>query len=438
MQQDPHFTDDLEQLRKKYRLLSEKEKELRVIHDFAVTLIRQETLHEVVWAIARNAIAKLGFVDCVIYLMNETGDALVQAAAHGPKNPQEMDILNPIVIPLGKGIVGTVAQTKSPELIGDTSLDDRYILDDDFRYSEIAVPILDGNRVIGVIDSEHPDKNFFTEQHLRLLTTVAAMATSKILHTRAAEQLQKHQEGLETVITNKTAELRDSITRLQIINEDLESFAYAASHDLAEPLRSIASFLQLIRRNEQNLSASSREYMDYAILGAHRMRDLLDGLLAYSRLGQETTNLSHIHPAVLIEEVRSNLRKLIEDKNASIEYATMLPIQGHETGILQLFQNLIANAIKFHHHLRPPRVRIVQRSRSDSFLFSIEDNGIGMEEVFFNKAFRLFGRLHSIEQYQGSGIGLAICKRIVENHGGEIWIESEPGQGTRVFFTVKK
>ena len=435
---DPHLTDDLEQLRKEYRLLSEREEELRVIHDFAVTLLRQETLHDVVWAIARNAIAKLGFVDCVIYLMNESGNALTQVAAHGPKNPQEMDILNPIIIPVGKGIVGTVALSRTPELIGDTSQDARYILDDDFRYSEIAVPILNGSQVIGVIDSEHPDKDFFTPQHLRLLTTIAAMATSKILHTKAIEQLKTHQEGLKATIAIQTAELKQNISQLQLINQDLESFAYAASHDLAEPLRSIASFLQLIDRNEKSLSPSSQEYMNFAIQGAHRMRSLLDGLLVYSRLGQKEQDFDIIQPELIIDEVRSNLQKLIADKEATIEYSTMHPIRGNTTGILQLLQNLISNAIKFHHRERKPLIRITQQEEANVFLFVLEDNGIGMEEIFLDKAFRLFGRLHTTREYQGSGIGLAICKRIVEHHGGRIWIKSKPEAGTQVFFTIQK
>ena len=170
---------EIERLRKEYRALSEREKNLRVIHDFAISLLHLTSLNDIVWAIARNAIARIGLVDCVIYLVDEEKNLLIQVAAHGPKNPQEMDIMNPITIPIGQGIVGTVAEKGVPEIIADTSNDSRYILDDDFRYSEIAVPILDGKRVIGVIDSEHPDKHFFTPQHLRLLETLSAMASSK-------------------------------------------------------------------------------------------------------------------------------------------------------------------------------------------------------------------------------------------------------------------
>ncbi len=437
-QLDQQRTRDLDQLRMEYRLLSEKEKRLRVIHDFAIVLLQQRTVDDIVWSIARHAIAKLGFVDCVIYLMDEEQNLLVQKAAHGPKNPEKLDIMNPITIPLGKGIVGTVAEKGKPEIIGDTSQDPRYILDDVFRYSEIAVPIKDGNRVIGVIDSEHPQKHFFTDEHLHLLETIAAMASSKILYARTAEQLVRHKDGLEQEIEEKTTELKQMISHLQKSNSDLERFIYAASHDLAEPLRTISNFLQLIKRREEKLSEESTEYINFAVDGAHRMKKLLDGLLLYSKVGKRHDHFEMLNPIMISRTTQSNLSRLIEEKRASVHFGNMQPFRGNEAGILQLFQNLTANAIKFHHPDRRPTVSVLQTEEENHFRFEFRDNGIGMEEVFFEKVFQLFGRLHTIRDYQGSGLGLSICKSIVENHGGEIWLESELDQGTSVFFTIKK
>ena len=430
--------EDLMRLPKEYHYLAEREKALRVVHHFANSLLHQNSINDIVWAIARNAIAKLGLVDCVIYLMNEQGDALVQVAAHGPKNPQEMDIMNPIIITLGTGIVGTVAETGKAEVIGDTSTDSRYIVDDDFRYSEIAVPILDGEKVIGVIDSEHPDKNFFTPQHLDLLETIAAMAASKILHAKAVDQLKHYQKGLEQQIEEKTKDLREHIDQLKKSNYDLQSFAYAASHDLAEPLRTISSFLQLIEKREHNLSEDSVDFLNFAIDGANRMRKLLDGLLIYSRADRKQEDFEVIDINITIETVKSNLSKLIEDKNAQIEHSNLFPINGHGITILQLFQNLISNAIKFQHANRVPIIQLKQIEKEDYFLFSVKDNGIGIEQEFFDKAFKLFGKLHTIDKYQGSGLGFALCKRVVENHGGKIWLDSILDEGTTVYFTIKK
>ncbi len=431
-------TEEIERLRSAYQLLAERERNLRVLHSFALNLLQQHTLQNVVWAIVKHAIARLGFFDCVVYLLDEKRQILVQAAAHGPKNPHEMDISNPITIPLGKGIVGTVAKTGIAEIISDTSQDARYIVDDDFRFSEIAVPILDGNRLIGVIDSEHPEKDFFTQQHLELLQTIAAMAVTKILHAQAVENLQSYQKDLEERIEDQTKDLKEHIVELRKSNQDLEGFAYAASHDLAEPLRTISSFLQLIQRKEKNLSSDSLEYMDFAIAGVHRLKRLLDGLLVYARVGQKPMEQGLLDLNATMLTVRSNLSQLIQEKKATIQCAPLPSVPGDDSSLIQLFQNLIANAIKFHHKERNPNIRISCVEKKDHYQFSFQDNGIGMEEIFFEKAFKLFGRLHTIKEYKGSGLGLALCKRVVENHGGKIWLDSNIGLGTTVHFTLRK
>lgn len=431
-------TEEIERLRSAYHLLAEREQNLRVLHSFALSLLQQHTLQDVVWAIVKHAIARLGFYDCIVYLLDEKRQILVQAAAHGPKNPHEMDIANPITIPLGQGIVGTVAESRIAEIIVDTSQDSRYIVDDDFRYSEITVPIMDGEQLIGVIDSEHPDKNFFTQQHLELLQTIAAMAVTKILHAQAVENLHTYQRGLEERIEEQTKDLKQHILELRKSNQDLEGFAYAASHDLAEPLRTISSFLQLIQRKEKNLSSESLEYMDFAIGGVHRLKRLLDGLLVYARVGQKTVTEDLLDLNEVMQTVQSNLSHLIKEKNVSLHFDQLPAVHGDDSGLVQLFQNLIANAIKFHHKERKPEIKIRCAEKAQHYQFSFQDNGIGMEEIFFEKAFKLFGRLHTIQEYKGSGLGLALCKRVVEKHGGEIWLHSEIGIGTTVHFTLPK
>lgn len=440
MEHSKHLSkhEEFEELRSAYRLLSEREQNLSVLHDFAFNLLHQHTLQDIVWAIVKHAIARLGFVDCIIYLFDVEQQLLIQAAAHGPKNPRETDIANPITIPVGQGIVGTVAQTKEAEIISDTSRDPRYILDDDFRYSEITVPILDGERLIGVIDSEHPDKNFFTPQHLELLQTIAAMAATKILHAQAVERLQSYQKDLEDRIEEQTKDLKEHITELRKSNQDLEGFAYAASHDLVEPLRNISSFLQLLQRKEKKLAPESIEYINFAISGVHRMKKLLDGLLVYGRVGQKSNDPKVLDLNVIIKTVRSNLAQLVSEKKAALQYGPLPEIPGHEASIIQLFQNLVANAIKFHHSDRSPIIQITFEELPEHFKFAVKDNGIGMDEIFYDKAFKLFGRLHTFQQYKGNGLGLALCKRVVENHGGKIWLESKLEAGTTVHFTLAK
>ena len=152
----------------------------QTVNQFIQSIFLKTTIDEVLWSLAKECIAKMGFVDCVIYMLDETSSELIQKAAHGPKNPLKMDIYNPITIPVGKGIVGTVAKTGKAEIVYDTTKDKRYIVDDDNRKSEITVPIILGNKVIGIIDSEHPEKDFFTQKHLRILTTVSSIVANRI------------------------------------------------------------------------------------------------------------------------------------------------------------------------------------------------------------------------------------------------------------------
>ena len=430
--------EDIAKLKAEYQTLASREHNLRVLHEFALGLVNKHSIDEIVWSIAKNAIAKLGFEDCVIYLVDPSRSFLVQKAAHGPKNPQEMDILNPITIPIGEGIVGTAAKSKKTIIVADTSQDSRYILDDEFRYSELAIPILSGEEVIGVIDSEHPEKNFFTKQHTQLLQMIAAMASSKILHAKAVEELKHYQKNLEKEVAEKTKSLETYVAQLKKSNDDLESFAYATSHDLAEPLRTIIGFLQLLQKKESDLQPESQGYIKFVVNAAHRMQKLMDGLLVYARVGKSKEGFEQVDVDKILATVKSNLSSLIKGRDALIFHGNFQPIFGREVSILQLFQNLIINAIKFQKPDQQPKIRIEQEDRISHFLYKVVDNGIGIPTSNHQNVFKLFRRLNANNHYRGSGIGLAICKSIVENHGGEIWLESEEGKGTTVFFTIEK
>ena len=189
---------------------------------------------------------------------------------------------------------------------------------------------------------------------------------------------------------------------------------------------------------EKNLAGETLEFITFAIDGAHRMRKLLDGLLAYSRAGQKKDGFDVVDINHLIKMVLSNLSTLIQEKSASITLDDFHPVIGHEITLLQLFQNIISNGIKFQKRGISPILKIDQALEKKYVKFEIADNGIGIESEYHEKAFKLFGRLNTIEKYPGSGLGLAVCKRVVENHGGKIWIESKLGVGTKVIFTLPK
>lgn len=427
-------TDSLAILKRENQVLREKEKQLTIINDFAIELIKKISIDDIVWFIAKNVAARMGFFDCVVYLYDESTNCLIQAAAHGPKNPIHFDIKDPIIIELGKGIVGCAAASGKPELVHDTRTDSRYIIDDDYRLSEISVPIIFEDQLIGVIDSEHPEVGFYTKEHLKILETVAALSSVKITNARHEIQLANHQKNLEEQVYLKTKELQDSIEKLSKSNQDLESFAYAASHDLQEPIRTIASYLQLIERKEKNLSQESKEFLNFAVDGSKRMRKLLEGLLSYSRLKRTAFENEVINLDDLLLVMTANLNKQILETNSTIQHKNLGTIYGNKTQISQLFQNIISNAIKFRKDGVAPIIKINRTTKEGKAVITIEDNGIGIDPNFHQKIFQLFSRLNTINKYSGSGIGLALCKRIVENHFGTIGIDSEKGQGTK--FTI--
>lgn len=415
----------------RYQNLKKKERYLKVINDFTFNLHDLYTIEEIVWGIAKNVIAQIGFPDCVVYLVDEEQNLLVQKAAHGSKNPEKFDIYNPITIPIGEGIVGTVAATGIAEIIQDTRKDSRYIEDDALRLSEIAVPISYEDKVIGVIDSEHPNPHFYTEEHLEILKTIASLSATKIMHARALDEIASYQNELEKQISLKTSELEETVRNLKRSNYDLEQFAYAASHDMKEPLRTISNYLQLIQRREgDKLSAETTEYLDFAIDGAKRMNTLLSGLLAYSRLKNSDFEWAEIDLNDVIENITANLYATIKKNNAVVNGENLHTIRGNRTQIIQLFQNLIANAIKFHKEGEPPCIKITSTAADKHIIVRVEDKGIGIEPDYHDKIFSLFSRLNPIGTYEGSGIGLALCKRIMDYHGGKISVSSEKDKGT--------
>ncbi|MGJ3254270.1 MAG: PAS domain S-box protein [Elainellaceae cyanobacterium] len=219
-------------------------------------------------------------------------------------------------------------------------------------------------------------------------------------------------------------------------NADLQQFAYVASHDLQEPLRMITSYLQLIeRRYKDQLDDNANDFINFAVEGATRMQTLINDLLSYSRVGTRGKSFEQTDVGTCLKRALVNLKMAIDETDATITYDEMPQIMADETQLTQLFQNLIGNAIKFR-GAHSPHIHIHAQRRQDDWLFAVQDNGIGIEPQYAQRIFMIFQRLHGRNEYPGTGIGLAICKKIVERHNGHIWIESELGKGTTFFFTI--
>lgn len=236
----------------------------------------------------------------------------------------------------------------------------------------------------------------------------------------------------------REAELAERTAELARSNHDLEQFAYIASHDLQEPLRMVASYTQLLaRRYQGKLDADADEFIRYAVDGATRMQQLINDLLAFSRIGTKGHAFSSADMRLALERALFNLAASIEESGANLNVGVLPVVMGDATQLAQLFQNLVGNAIKFR-SAQPLQIDISARERKVDWMFSVKDNGIGIAPEFSERIFEIFQRLHSKEEYPGTGIGLALCKKIVERHGGRIWFESAPGEGCVFNFTLPR
>lgn len=233
-------------------------------------------------------------------------------------------------------------------------------------------------------------------------------------------------------------EIKRNAEKLARSNRDLRQFAYVASHDLQEPLRVVSNFVQLLqRRYKGKFDKDADEFMDFISEGSLRMQQLIQDLLAYSRVETLRKPFEAVDVDGVVDEVINDLRITIDETSAVVTYDPLPILTVDRTQIFQVFLNLIQNAIKFRKEKEPPKVHVSAVRADSEWIFSVRDNGIGIEPQYFNKIFTIFQQLHSRGQYPGTGIGLAIVKRIIERHGGKIWVESEPGKGSTFFFSLR-
>jgi light-regulated signal transduction histidine kinase (bacteriophytochrome) len=233
-------------------------------------------------------------------------------------------------------------------------------------------------------------------------------------------------------------ELAKKADELQRSNAELEQFAYVASHDLQEPLRMVSSYTQLLaKRYKEQLPAEAQEFMHFTVDGAARMKQLIEDLLAYSRVGTKGKELVPVSLDAPLKRAVTNLRAAIEESGASVSADALPTVDADEVQLAQVFQNLIGNALKFRGQ-QVPRIHVGAVQEAGEWHISIADNGIGIEPQYFERIFMVFQRLHDKGEYPGTGIGLAIVKKVVERHGGRIWVQSQPGAGTTFHFTMPK
>lgn len=265
---------------------------------------------------------------------------------------------------------------------------------------------------------------------------IFAAARDVTLLNQAEAELKNHRDSLEVLVKERTAKLEALNRELAQSNENLEQFAYVASHDLQEPLRILSNFSQLLeKRYKDKLDQDANDFIGFIVDGAKRMKVLISDLLTYSRAGRNEQTAKEIDFNKIVGKVIYYMSPIIEQSEGKVTCDKLPVLVAREIHIMQLFQNLISNALKYHSD-KAPGIHIRAKRNNDVWLFSVSDNGIGIDPRFHEKIFQIFQRLHSKEEYSGTGIGLSICKKIVSNYGGKIWVESEEGKGSTFYFTI--
>ncbi len=336
-----------------------------------------------------------------------------------------------IALARGEGLPGRVWQGGEPVWIRDAENEPAFprarAAAESGLHGAIGLPLVSDGEVVGVIDFFSPEIQAPEHELVDLMATIGTQLGGFIQRKRAEDELAA-----------TAAELRARASDLERSNADLEQFAYVASHDLSEPLRMVAGFVQLLqKRYEGRLDEDADEFIGYTVDGVNRMQALIDDLLAFSRVGRGDRELTDVDAGAVARRAVDALSAPLAETGAEVEIGELPTVRGDERELGQLFQNLISNALKFHGD-DAPRVRVTAAAEEGGteWRFAVSDNGIGIEPRHAERIFKMFQRLHGRDAYPGTGIGLAICKKIVEHHGGRIWVEPNADAGSVFKFTL--
>ena len=330
----------------------------------------------------------------------------------------------------GQGPTGTAIRTGKPYICENMQIDPQFkpwreeAIKRGYA-SSIVFPLSLDDKVFGALNIYSKETSPFSKDEMKLLNELANDISYGITFLR-----------LRNAHTEAEKALREGLIEVERSNAELEQFAYVTSHDLREPLRMITSFLQLLeRRYKDQLDEDANEFIGFAVDGAKRLDAMINDILIYSRVANKERTLTNINLNKTLEEVFLNLKTSIEETNAEITHDQLPTLVLDGQLMIQLFQNLIANAIKYRSK-KTPKVHISAEKEDKKWIFSVKDNGIGISQEHLERIFTIFQRLHSKEEYEGTGIGLSIVQKIVHQHRGQIWVESELGKGSTFYFTI--
>ena len=398
---------------------------ISTLNSITSAIIGKDDVKEIAWIICSKIATYLNTNDCVIYLLDETGKKLEQIAASTNKSNGSKIVHNKISIPVGRGIVGSVALTGKSEVIDDTSEDVRYIIDDEFRLSEITVPIMHDGQTIGIIDAEHERSNYFDKHHLRTLESIASVVGLQLKSVLDIQNLKKAQKKNKLLLQN-----------LEQRNQELQEYAHVVSHDLKSPLRSISALVSWLKTdNHGNFDENSLQYFQDIEETLEGMENLISNILEYSSVREQNEEIK-VERIDLHRTVEAIIKLLQPPNNISIKINNKLPVVfGDVVKFKQIFQNLLSNAIKYNDK-ENGKIIVECKEWKSFYEFSVKDNGMGIEEKYYTKIFKIFQSLKNDKN--STGVGLSIVQKIIEQYGGKIWVTSKVGEGTTFYFTVKK
>jgi len=345
-----------------------------------------------------------------------------QVYSASPTSTDFAESLRTATFARGAGLPGRVWEERKAVWVRDVGHEEGFLRGADAieagLHGAFAFPVRFNGTLCGVIECfsrrmEEPDGDL-----MRMLDGVGSQIGQFV-----------ERKGAEERLKSTSAELARS-------NAELQQFAYVASHDLTEPLRMVVSYLQLLNEMSGNkLGTEEREFLGYAVDGARRMQELINDLLDYTRVDARGRTLDATNCNTVLESALVNLKVTIQETGAVIEWSPLPTVKADSVQLTQVFQNLIGNAIKFRGDA-PPRIRIEANRNDGEWVFRVRDNGIGIDPRNAERIFVVFQRLHTRQEYPGTGMGLAICKKIIERHGGRIWVESEAQKGSVFYFTL--
>ncbi|MDG1972845.1 MAG: ATP-binding protein [Paracoccaceae bacterium] len=415
--------------------LSASEELFAIINRFAVDVMNFQTSSELMWHVAREVVGNMGFHDCVIYLTDPLGHYLRQVAAIGAKNPEGDDILNSLRIRVGDGVTGKVAQTGRAIIIDDLSLEPSYIPDLEPALSEICVPMMIDEKVVGVIDSEEARAGVFTARHLDVLSTIAAMASGKLKLIREAEQAQLRNRELERT----RGRLERARQQAESANRVKNAFLGTLSHELRTPMNGVIGMGELLLHTD--LNEKQENFVTVLLASAKSLTGLVDDLLDISMIeaGEMRLSLGSLNLVSMAGSMVSAFEatEIAQRVTLNLDYDAGLDGNWFGDGkrIRQVLSNLVNNAVKF---TGEGEVTVSMRDQGAKVRFEVRDNGPGIPE---DKLQAIFDRFQQVEEHEsrrhgGVGIGLNICRQLVTAMRGSIGVESELGNGATFWFEI--